>query len=357
MSTAYLILENGSVFQGETFGYEAETTGELVFHTGMTGYLEVLTDPRSFGQIALQTFPLIGNYGVIPSDLESERVHVKAYIVREWCQEPSNFRCEGNLDTFLRAKQIPGLHGIDTRAVTHLLREHGAMNARISKSPELSGDELRALREYRIRDAVSAVTCAAPYDLAAESARLHVGVLDVGAARSLLGALAENGCRVTVFPADTPAETLSAARLDGLVVSGGPGNPAEAGAVIPALAALRETALPTLGIGLGHQLLALARGGGTVRLHQGHRGANHPVRDTATGRLFATQQNHGYVVSGDALPARAKISYVNCNDGTCEGLEYTAEPVLSVQFSPPADSDVFQRFTDLMERSKQNAAE
>lgn len=353
LSTAYLILANGSVFEGQTFGYEAEITGELVFCTGMTGYIETLTDPSYFGQIVLQTFPLSGNYGVIPSDCESADIHASAYIVREWCQEPSNFRSEGELDTFLRQKQIPGLYGIDTRAITKIIRENGTMNARISKSRTLSQNEKRALAEYKVSGAVSSVTNSEPYGAKSDEGRFRVGILNLGVTNSLISALTELGCDVAVLPATATADKLTALELDGLVISPGPGDPAENTDIIATLKALAEAEIPTFGIGLGHQLLALARGAVTEKLPLGHRGTNQPVKDMATGRLFATSQNHGYVVTNDSIPPDAQVSYVNCNDGSCEGLNYKSEPVFSVQFVPSADTGLLRRFITLMERMGQ----
>ncbi|NLT14123.1 MAG: carbamoyl phosphate synthase small subunit, partial [Clostridiales bacterium] len=221
MGKAYLILENGAVFEGRTFGYEGEATGELVFNTGMTGYLETLTDPSYYGQIVMQTFPLIGNYGVIPSDFESSGVRVKAYIVREWCQEPSNFRSEGELDTFLRNSGIPGLYGLDTRTVTKIVRESGVMNAKISRKPELTSAEWQALRSYSIRESVEHTSTKEAYTLEGVNPKYKVALWDFGAKGNIARELTERGCTVTVLPWNTTAGEIKALKPDGIMLTNG----------------------------------------------------------------------------------------------------------------------------------------
>ncbi|MEL4106078.1 carbamoyl phosphate synthase small subunit [Oscillospiraceae bacterium WX1] len=362
MGTAYLILENGAVFEGSTFGYEGETTGELVFNTGMTGYLETLTDPSYYGQIVIQTFPLIGNYGVIPSDFESGDVQVKAYIVREWCQEPSNFRCEGALDTFLRDHHIPGLYGIDTRAVTKIVRESGVMNARISKKPTLTADEWRDLRGYTIRESVENTSTKAPYTLKADNEKFRVVLWDFGAKGNIARELNKRGCTVTVMPWSSTAEEIAAQSPDGVMLSNGPGDPKDNTQIISELQKLCTYNIPTFGICLGHQLLALSQGAETKKLHYGHRGANQPVLETETGRVFVTSQNHGYAVMSDTLPETAETSFLNANDKTCEGVTYRNMPVFSVQFHPeacggPLDSRwLFDKFIAMMAEEKHHAS-
>ncbi|SHI06131.1 carbamoyl-phosphate synthase small subunit [Sporobacter termitidis DSM 10068] len=354
MGKAYLILENGAVFEGQTFGYEGETVGELVFNTGMTGYLETLTDPSYYGQIVIQTFPLIGNYGVIPSDFESSSVQVKAYIVREWCQEPSNFRCEGVLDTFLQDNRIPGLYGLDTRALTRIVRESGVMNAMISKKPELTPEEWAALKSYVIRESVENTSTKAAYTLGADDPKYKVALWDFGAKENIARELQKRGCDVTVLPWSATAEEIRALSPDGVMLTNGPGDPADNKGIIAELKKLCTYNIPTFGICLGHQLLALSQGAQTKKLHYGHRGANQPVLETETGRVFVTSQNHGYAVLSDTLPETAVTSMVNCNDGTCEGVTYRNMPVFSVQFHPeacggPLDSRwLFDKFIAMM---------
>lgn len=362
MGKAYLILENGAVFEGQTFGYEGETIGELVFNTGMTGYLETLTDPSYFGQIVIQTFPLIGNYGVIPSDFESGDVQVKAYIVREWCQEPSNFRCEGDLDTFLHDNRIPGLYGIDTRALTRIVRESGVMNAKISKSPHLTDQEWQELRSYVIKESVENTSAKTIYTLADENSKYKVALWDFGAKGNIAKELVKRGCSVTVMPWNTTAEEIRALRPDGIMLTNGPGDPKDNTQIISELKKLCSFNIPTFGICLGHQLLALSQGAETKKLHYGHRGVNQPVLETDTNRVFVTSQNHGYAVLSETLPETAFTSFVNCNDGTCEGVTYKNMPVFTVQFHPeacggPLDSRwLFDKFVAMMEEGKKHAS-
>ncbi len=349
MKKAYLVLQDGQVFEGERFGAERDSLGELVFTTGMCGYLETLTDPSYAGQIVTQTFPLIGNYGVIPPDFEGE-THVLGYVVRECCDAPSNFRSEGCLDTFLKERGIPGLRGVDTRRLTRILREKGVMNAMLcSAVPE----DLSAIEAYRVSDVLKTVTCAQPYTLPADGApRFRVALLDYGMKRNILRALHGRGCEVTVYPASTPAETILAARPDGVMLSNGPGDPAENAFQIAQIAKLLG-ALPLFGICLGHQLTALAAGGSTYKLKFGHRGVNQPVRALGGARTYITSQNHGYAVA-DGVPG-GHVSFVNANDGTCEGVDYPALRAFTVQFHPeacagPRDTGfLFDRFTALME--------
>ena len=344
MSDAFLLLENGTVFKGHPFGYSGEAVGELVFSTAMAGYLETLADPVYFGQIVLQTFPLIGNYGVIPDDFGSGPVHLKAYIVREWCQEPSNFRSEGNLDSFLRENKIPGLYGIDTRALTRIIRENGVMNAMISKTPKLSEAQWAALREYKVAGAVAAVNAgSAPGSgFRIPNSEFRVAVWNFGAAHTLASSLSAHGCTPAFAAYDMTADEILAARPDGVVLSGGPGDPAENTRVIGEIKKLIGSGIPVFGVGLGHQMLALARGAKCEKLLFGHHGSNQAVTECATGRMFITDQNHGYAVIPDSLPGAAKLSYVNSNDGTCEGIEYADFPAFSVQFDP--SGDFFEKF-------------
>lgn len=356
---AYLVLENGTVFEGKSFGAEKETTGELVFTTAMTGYLETLTDPSYFGQVVLQTFPLIGNYGVIRSDFETPTPALNGYIVREWCQAPSNFRCEGNLDTFLKEKNVPGICGIDTRALTRIVREYGVMTCRIQYTPEVTDDLLAEMKHYVITDAVESTTITEKETFPVDDAKYHVVLMDFGAKHNIGRELNKRGCSLTVVPAGTAAEEVLALNPDGVMLSNGPGDPAKNTAVIAELKKLSDSGVPMFGICLGHQLLALARGAQTEKLKYGHRGANQPVKELASGKVYITSQNHGYAVVSDSLPSDAVVSYVNGNDNTCEGVSYTDIPAFSVQFHPEAHggpldtSFLFDRFLGMMDEHKQ----
>ena len=325
----------------------------------MTGYLETLTDPSYFGQMVVQTFPLIGNYGIIPSDFESEAPCLRAYIVREWCQEPSNFRSQGGLDTFLKNHNIIGLYGIDTRALTRIVREHGVMNAKIAFSPECTPAVMQEIHAYTIENAVASVSRGDETVTMPQITPLHKVVLwDFGAKRNIERELVKRGCEVITVPSNTTAEQILSRHPDGIMLSNGPGDPAENTTVIAELQKLMEAKLPTFGICLGHQLLALAHGARTEKLKYGHRGANQPALETATGRVYITSQNHGYTVIGDTVPAGASVSFVNANDGTCEGVTYTGSPAFSVQFHPEASAGpldtafLFDRFMNLMKGAK-----
>ncbi len=349
MKKGFLVLEDGQVFEGLRFGAKADCIGELVFTTNMCGYLETLTDPSYAGQIVMQTFPLIGNYGVIPADFEGGSF-LRGYVVREVCATPSNFRAEGNVDALLAERGIPGLCGVDTRLLTRIVREKGVMNAMICG--EVPAD-LSALRAYRVTGVVAEATCAVPTVFPARGARrFRVALLDYGAKRNIARELLSRGCEVTVFPASTPAETVLAGGFDGVMLSNGPGDPAENTFQIEQIGKLLG-ALPLFGICLGHQLTALAAGGGTYKLHFGHRGANQPVQEVNGRRTFITSQNHGYAVA-DGVPG-GRVSYANANDGTCEGIDYPAMRAFTVQFHPeacagPRDTAfLFDRFISLME--------
>ena len=350
---AFLILEDGTVFAGESIGSTREVISEIVFNTSMTGYLEVLTDPSYAGQAVVMTYPLIGNYGITP-DLESERPWVDGYIVRELSRIPSNFRCEGTIQDFLKEHDIPGICGIDTRALTKILRDKGTMNGMITTDEDYDLDEiLPRLAAYTTGDVVSKVTCAAPKVLPGDGKR--VALLDLGAKRNIAKSLNDRGCEVTIYPADTPAETILAGNPDGIMLSNGPGDPKECTEVIKEIKKLYDSDVPIFAICLGHQLMALATGADTHKMKYGHRGGNHPVKDLSTGRVYISSQNHGYVVDVDKLdPSIATPAFVNVNDGTNEGLKYTGKNIFTVQFHPeacpgPQDSGyLFDRFIEMM---------
>ncbi|MEE0930567.1 MAG: carbamoyl phosphate synthase small subunit [Acutalibacteraceae bacterium] len=355
---SFLILENGKVFEGKGFGAEHDAVGELVFTTAMTGYLETITDPSYFGQVIVQTFPLIGNYGVIPADFESNSPELKAYIVRNRCQEPSNFRCEGILDTFLKDSGIPGLYDVDTRAITRIVREYGVMNCKITSTLDNLEKDLEEIRNYKITDAVKSVSQKEVTQEKAENPKCSVALWDFGAKAKIQKALLERGCNVTVFPCTATSEEILAINPDGIMLSNGPGDPAENVEIIENLKKLCEKKIPTFGICLGHQLLALAKGATTQKLKYGHRGANQPATEIETGKVFVTSQNHGYAVVAESLPENAKVSFTNANDGTCEGVTYTDMPAFSVQFHPEAcggpldTSFLFDRFVAMIEENK-----
>ena len=351
---AYLVLGNGMVFEGLRIGAPVDRVGELVFTTGMEGYLETLTDPSYYGQIVTHSFPLIGNYGLIPEDFEGESA-LFGYIVRELCGAPSNFRSEGALDGWLKARGIPGLCGVDTREIVRLTREQGVMNALICDEVPAN---LSAVRDFRVEHAVASVTCRekAVYP-AAGAQRFRVALMDYGAKRNILRSLLRRGCAVTVFPADTPAEAVLAEDPDGIMLSNGPGDPKENTGCIAQLRKLLGRK-PVFGICLGHQLTALALGGDTVKLKYGHRGGNQPVKDLRTGRTWITSQNHGYAVVAGSLRGTGAESFVNANDGSCEGMDYPDLNCFTVQFHPeacpgPQDTGfLFDRFIAMMEEKK-----
>ena len=349
MSKAYLILSDGAVYEGERFGAECDATGELVFNTGVVGYIETLTDPSYYGQIVMQTFPAVGNYGVIEEDFEGECA-LKGYVVREWCREPSNFRSQTTLDAFLKQQGIPGLCGVDTRALTQRIRERGVMNAMIADHvPE----DLSALRGYAVTGGVNAVGAKErQVHPAAGQKRCAVTLIDYGTKRNIIRELQARGCEVTVVPHDVTAEAVLAGRPDGVMLSNGPGDPAENAACIAEIQKLLGK-VPLFGLCLGHQMMALAAGGQTMKLKYGHRGGNQPVTDLRTGHTYITSQNHGYAVVSDSLPS-GEIRFVNANDGTCEGVDYPQWRAFSVQFHPEAcagprdTSALFDRFVELM---------
>lgn len=350
---AFLILEDGTVFQGSGIGSRREVISEIVFNTSMTGYTEVLTDPSYAGQAVVMTYPLIGNYGITP-DMESERPWPDGYIVRELSRMPSNFRCEGTVQDFLTKYDIPGISGIDTRALTGILREKGTMNGMITTNPNYDTEKiLPEIREYDTGKVVDKVTCKEKYVLPGDGYK--VALLDMGAKKNIARSLNDRGCQVTVYPARTEAAEILNDRPDGIMLSNGPGDPKACGTIIREIRKLYESDVPIFAICLGHQLMALATGIDTYKLKYGHRGGNHPVKDLKTGRVYISSQNHGYVVDTDNLdPAIATPAFVNVNDGTNEGLKYTGKNIITVQFHPeacpgPQDTGyLFDGFLDMM---------
>lgn len=359
---AWLVLEDGSVFEGKSFGCEGTTIGEVVFATGLTGYQETLTDPSYFGQIVTQTFPMIGNYGVNQYDFESDKVYLKGYIVREYCEYPHNFRCEGTIDEFLKSQGVIGLYDIDTRALTRKIREKGVMNGAITTvDPQTNKEELLAqIRPYVIRDAVKSVSISEYKVYEPEVVKYNVVLMDFGYKRNIRKKLLDRGMRVTVVPYNTSVEEIMALNPDGLMLSNGPGDPEENVEVIKTLAHIIGTEMPVFGICLGHQLLALAHGAKTQKMKYGHRGANQPVIDLRKGRTYVTTQNHGYAVVNESItPEMGEVSHVNANDKSCEGVRYTDCNAFTVQFHPeafagPLDTGfLFDDFMHMMDKYKE----
>lgn len=328
---AKLILENGMVFEGKAFGCLNKTVGEVVFNTGMTGYQEILTDPSYYGQIVTMTYPLIGNYGINLDDLESDAPKVKGLIVRERCEASSNFRSEMELDHYLDMHGIIGLEGIDTRALTKLLRNHGTMKGIITLEDLSPKTIAQALESYDNSDAVFQVTTKEKYVI--DGPGKHVAVMDYGVKANILRHFQERGCKLTVFPATTPAEEVLAINPDLVFLSNGPGDPADLVEIVNNVKKL-VAAKPTVGICLGHQLLAIALGGTTAKLKFGHRGCNHPVKDIRKNRVYITSQNHGYHV--DQMPQHVDVTHRSLNDNTVEGMCHQTLPIFSVQFHPEA---------------------
>ncbi len=350
MKKGYLVLSDGRYFEGVRIGADKETVGELVFTTGMEGYLETLTDASYAGQIITQTFPLIGNYGVIEEDFEGEPAAL-GYIVSELCDYPSNFRNQYPLDEFLKKKKIPGLAGIDTRSVTRIIREQGVINAGIfDKVPE----DLTAIRSYEVKGVVSAVTADKKEIFDVDNQKYSVALIDYGSKKNILRNLLKRGCKVTVFPSDVKAEEILNGGFDGVMLSNGPGDPAENVGCIAELNKIIGR-IPTFGICLGHQLTALAMGGKTIKLKYGHRGGNQPVKEVKGKRTYITSQNHGYAVVADSLRGVGEEIFVNANDGSSEGILYPGKKCFTVQFHPeaaggPHDEEfLFDKFLDLME--------
>lgn len=394
---AFLILEDGTVFTGTHIGADREIISEIVFNTSMAGYLEVLTDPSYAGQAVCMTYPLIGNYGICSDDMESLKPWPDGFIVRELSRIPSNFRSDKTIQQFLEENNVPGIAGIDTRALTKLLREKGTMNGMITTDAGFSLESiLPRLKEYRTGNVVERVTCREMYVIPATGSLaengpvtgaacfdeksylagkrekrpslvkklngegLRVALMDYGAKASIASSLSARGCEVTVYPALTEAKEVLDGAYDGIMLSNGPGDPKDCPFIIEEIRKLAQADTPIFAICLGHQLMALANGADTYKMKYGHRGGNHPVKDLETGRVYISSQNHGYVVDTDSLPAQVAVpAFRNVNDGTNEGLAYTGKNIFTVQFHPeacagPQDSGyLFDRFIQMMLRGKE----
>ena len=362
---AYLILEDGTTFTGRSIGSTKDVISEIVFNTSMTGYLEVLTDPSYAGQAVVMTYPLIGNYGICREDMEAKVSNTDGFIVRELSRLGSNFRNEQSIQDFLVEQDIPGIEGIDTRALTKILREKGTMNGMITtKMPENMEEALAKIKDYSVRGVVDKVTTKEivsyrPGDLNTDSnvsVSKKVAIIDVGTKFNIARCLLKRGCEVTIFPARTNPEDILAINPDGIMLTNGPGDPKECTEVIQNLKSLYQSDVPIFAICLGHQLMALATGCDTEKMKYGHRGANHPVKDLETGRVYISSQNHGYMVKEDSVPSDiAEVAFINVNDKTVEGLKYKNKNIFTVQFHPeacagPKDSEVlFDRFIKMME--------
>ena len=358
-SRVYLVLEDGAVFPGEAFGAETPAGGEVVFNTSMTGYQEVLTDPSYAGQLVNLTYPLVGNYGINQQDMESRCIQVAGLIVREHCDQPSHADSESTLHQFLQSQGIPGISGVDTRAITRRLRNTGVMMGMITGGePEKALAKLAETPRYEDLDLVSRVTTQERYDweppvLGPDATAYRILVTDSGLKYNILRHLRRRGCQVMVLPAATSAAEMLALNPSGILLSPGPGDPQLLDYIVDNVRSLIGR-VPMMGICLGHQLVARALGANTFKLKFGHRGANHPVQDLETGRVYITSQNHGYAVDPDSLPSGLEVSHVNLNDGTVEGLRHQDLPLFTIQYhseaSPgPQDNEyLFDHFVNLV---------
>jgi len=357
---AYLCLADGRVFEGKSIGMAGETVGEVVFNTSMTGYQEILTDPSYAGQIIVLTYPLIGNYGINQNDRESEGIYARGLIIKEICNQPSNYRAEKNLHSYLVAHGIVGIKDVDTRALTRHLRTAGTMMGLISTDPDLEDLRKRAaaLEPSTGPHLVSSVSTKKSYTL--DGGRYPVVVIDFGAKGNIVKALRSLDCRVTVVPARASLEEILALKPWGVVLSNGPGDPRDVDYALPVISGLVEQGIPVMGICLGHQLLGMALGGQTYKLKFGHRGGNHPVKDLNNNRVYITSQNHGYALDPASLsPRDVQITHLNLHDQTVEGLRHTSKPAFSVQFHPeacPGPQDTFYLFEQFIEMVKNTAA-
>jgi len=355
---AILVLADSSVYEGYAFGAETDTVGEAVFNTSMAGYQEMLTDPSYAGQILIPTYPLIGNYGTNDEDDESRRIQVKGFVVREECDRPSHYLNNKAIHAYLAESGIPGIWGVDTRAITRRLRSAGVMMGMIttSKTPAEALEAIKNAPDYGEIDFVREVTTEKSYEWKnGAKAMYHVVALDCGLKYNILRLLAKHGCRATVVPCTTSAEDILQLEPDGILLSPGPGDPALLDYIVAEVRKLIGRK-PVMGICLGNQLIARAYGGKCFKLKFGHRGGNHPVRDLSTGSIHITAQNHGYAVDPDTIGKELEVTHINLNDNTVEGLRHKELPVFSIQYhseaSPgPLDNVyLFRKFVESMEK-------
>lgn len=355
---AYLVLEDGGIYEGQARGAFRETVCEVVFNTSMTGYVEALSDPSYKGLGLLMTYPMIGNYGVNKEDFESNTLQAEALLVHELSDKPSNFRSTGTLEDLLKEYNVPCISGLDTRSLTKRLRESGAMRGMLTDNIANMDRCMQAIASYRHSGLVESVTVTEVEAFGAENTGPSIAVLDCGTKNNILRSLLSLGCRVTKYPAHTSAKTILAAGHDGVLLSNGPGDPAACTDIIREVRALYDAKIPTMAICLGHQLMALAVGGSTEKMKYGHRGANHPVKNLALDRVYLSSQNHGYVVRAEGLPQNAQVSWVNVNDASVEGLDFTDRPIFTVQFHPEASSGphdpafLFKKFIRMIQSGK-----
>jgi len=350
----YLVLENGEIFEGTRFGTMVDVLCEVVFNTSMAGYIETFTDPSYAGQGIVMTYPLIGNYGVITEDCESERIWAKAVFIHDLAEYENNFRTNMDLDSFLRGNKIPGLKDVNTRKLTKVLRDNGTMRGALVSDITNLEEIIEEIKKYKIGNIVEEVSRKKAVSYGSTKAK-QIALIDYGAKDNIVNSLLKRGVGVTIYPANTQSEMILATRPDGIMLSNGPGDPEDCKFQIEVIKKLYKTNIPILGICLGHQLMAIANGARTEKLKYGHRGANHPVKDLATDKVYITSQNHGYYVVDTSInPEIAEVSHINLNDGTVEGIRYKNKNIFTVQFHPeacPGPEDtayIFDEFIDMV---------
>lgn len=345
----YLVLENGEVYEGIRFGYERDVICEVVFNSAMTGYIEILTDPSCAGQGIVMTYPLIGNYGVINEDAESKRIWASAIFIHELAEYESNFRTNKSLEIYLKENKIPGLRGVNTRKLTKTLRDNGTMNGMVTSNIENLEEIVEKIKNFKIGNVLEKVTSKTAITYASTRPK-QIALMDYGSKDHIINSLLKRNVAVTVYPVNTPIEIILATRPDGIMLSNGPGDPNDCKEQIEIVKKIYKTNIPIMGVGLGHQLMGLANGFKVEKLKYGHRGASHPIKDLETNRVYATSQNHGYIISKDSVdPDIADVSYISLNDQTIEGLKYKNKNIITVQFYPDTCSDyIYDEFIEMV---------